>query len=405
MHADVILVGGGLAGGLLAYRLSLQHPEKRTLLLEASDRLGGNHLWVFRDSDVQNADWLRPLISKTWSQFEIRFPKQKQTIASGLHAIESPHFNKVLNERLGKTIRLQSRVEKMTSTSVTLASGETLFAPLVIDATGIAASAIGQKTFADSPCGWRKSLAFELLLQNPHGMNTPVAIDALAPQMDGFRFFVCLPLEEKRVLIKEAFYSATPDLNRERIKQSILAYADRLGWKISSIEREEANTTPLPLYQPSFDTLAPESFLSSGEDFELDTPIAVSTGHGWYNLTTGAELPDAVRVAEFIADLPELRTGSVRPRLRDYRTGLSEQSLFYRLLNRLLFRAAEPSLRYQIFENLFSLPEDIVARFNSGLVTARDRSRILGARPVLRANRTTQFWKEKPVEIPGPAAT
>lgn len=396
MHADVILVGGGLAGGLLAYRLSLQHPEKRTLLLEASDRLGGNHVWVFRESDVQNADWLRPLISKSWMQFEVRFPKQKQTLASGLHAIESPHFNKFLNAKLGSTIRPQSRVEKMTATSVTLASGETLFAPLVIDATGISDSAISEKTFANSACGWRKSLAFELLLQNPHGMSTPIAIDAVAPQMDGFRFFVCLPLEDKRVLIKEVFYSATPHLNRERIKQSILAYADRLGWQLSSIEREETYTTPLPLYQPSFDKLSHDASLPSGEDFELDVPIPISAGHGWYNLTTGSELPDAVRVADFIADLPELRTGAVRPRLRDYRTGQTEQQLFYRLLNRLLFRAAEPTLRYQIFESLFRLPEDIVARFSSGLVTARDRSRILGARPALRANRTTQFWKEKP---------
>lgn len=396
MHADVILVGGGLAGGLLAYRLSLQHPEKRILLLEASACLGGNHVWIFHESDVQGAEWLRPLISKSWPQFEVRFPKRKQTRTAALHAIDSSYFNKILGEKLGAATRFRSQVEMMTSTSVRLATGEVLYAPLIIDATGIAESALSKKTFADSQCGWRKSLSFELLLQAPHGMNTPIAADAAVPQMDGYRYFTCLPLAEKRVWIKESFYSANPDLNRERLKQSILAYADRLGWKIASIEREESTAIPLPLYQPNFDVLTADAFLASGEDFDLNTPVAIGAGHGWFNLATGDELPDAVRIAEFIASLAELRTGAVRPKLRDYRAALNELILFYRLLNRLMFRAAEPSLRYQIFENLFSLPEDMVDRFNAGLLTARDRSRILSSIPVLRADRTTKYWKEKP---------
>lgn len=38
--ADLILVGGGLANGLLALRLRQQRPELRVLLLEQGETLG-----------------------------------------------------------------------------------------------------------------------------------------------------------------------------------------------------------------------------------------------------------------------------------------------------------------------------------------------------------------------------
>ena len=40
---DLILVGGGLANGLIAWRLRMQRPELNILLLESGERIGGNH--------------------------------------------------------------------------------------------------------------------------------------------------------------------------------------------------------------------------------------------------------------------------------------------------------------------------------------------------------------------------
>ncbi|WP_229425703.1 lycopene cyclase family protein [Massilia sp. Se16.2.3] len=40
---DLILVGGGLANGLIAWRLRTLRPALRILLLEASGGIGGNH--------------------------------------------------------------------------------------------------------------------------------------------------------------------------------------------------------------------------------------------------------------------------------------------------------------------------------------------------------------------------
>lgn len=42
MH-DLILVGGGLANGLIAWRLKALRPQLRILLAERDATLGGNH--------------------------------------------------------------------------------------------------------------------------------------------------------------------------------------------------------------------------------------------------------------------------------------------------------------------------------------------------------------------------
>ncbi|MGE0744548.1 MAG: lycopene cyclase family protein, partial [Rhodospirillales bacterium] len=42
MTADLILVGGGLANGLIAYRLASLRTSLRVLVVEAGPSLGGN---------------------------------------------------------------------------------------------------------------------------------------------------------------------------------------------------------------------------------------------------------------------------------------------------------------------------------------------------------------------------
>ena len=55
MTADVVIVGGGLAGSLAAWRLSVRRPDVHVRLLEAGATLGGNHTWSLHASDVTPA--------------------------------------------------------------------------------------------------------------------------------------------------------------------------------------------------------------------------------------------------------------------------------------------------------------------------------------------------------------
>ncbi len=407
MNADVIIVGGGLAGGLTALRLAQIHPEKKVLLLERGERLGGNHTWSFHESDlagpavendgptkVENL-WLKPLISKTWNSHEVRFPKVNRVSETPCHLIRAADFHASLTKILGRGVRLNCDVRRITESEVEISSGEILRAPLIVDASGITPSQQTSRSFAGASCGWAKFIGFDLKLQRPHGLTRPLLADAAVPQMDGMRYFTCFPLDELRLLIKENFLSASPDLNHERISRSILAYAERSGWKIDSIEKTESAHMPLPLYALTYDKPGDEDVEFDGEDFTNRLPVLISTGSGWFHSATSESLPDAVRIADFICTLPQLRTGEVRAELRKFRHAWIEQQRFYRLLNRLIFRAVEPSLRYQIIERFYGLRDDLVERYFAGTSTRADRTKLLGAKPMVRPGRATRNWADE----------
>ena len=325
----------------------------------------------------------------------MRFPKLNRTIQSRYHSIRSDKFHQGLMEKLGRNVRLHCDVIRITDTEVETKAGEILRAPLVIDASGISPDQKTPRTFAGASCGWMKYIGFDLKLKKPHGMTHPVLTDATVPQTDGYRYFCCLPWDDHRVLVEETFLSSSPDLNQERISRSIRAYAERAGWEIESIERREEGRLPLPMYALEYDQPSSQSVEFNGEDFVDQSPVSISSRVGWFHSSTSHSLPDAVRIAEFISLLPQLRTGPVRAELRDFRRDWIEQQRFYRLLNRLVFRAVEPSLRYQILERFYGLREDLIERYFAGTTARADRPRILGAKPVVRPGRVTKNWADE----------
>jgi lycopene beta-cyclase len=66
-RCDVLLVGGGLANGLIAWRLRQRRPELSVLLVEREPTLGGQHTWSFHATDVEPAQdaWLAPLLRRS----------------------------------------------------------------------------------------------------------------------------------------------------------------------------------------------------------------------------------------------------------------------------------------------------------------------------------------------------
>ena len=66
---------------------------------------------------------------------------------------------------------------------------------------------------------------------------------------------------------------------------------------------------------------------------------------------------------------------------------------FYRLLDRMLFRAAEPAQRYRVLEHFYRLDPALIARFYAGRSTLADRMRILSGRPPVPLGRALKsLW-------------
>ncbi len=57
------------------------------------------------------------------------------------------------------------------------------------------------------------------------------------------------------------------------------------------------------------------------------------------------------------------------------------------MLNRMLFRAAEPAERYKVLERFYRLDPALVARFYAGRSTAMDKARILMGKPPVPVGR------------------
>jgi lycopene beta-cyclase len=47
IKCDVAIVGGGLAGGLIALALAKMRPELHVVLIEQGQSFGGNHIWSY----------------------------------------------------------------------------------------------------------------------------------------------------------------------------------------------------------------------------------------------------------------------------------------------------------------------------------------------------------------------
>jgi lycopene beta-cyclase len=89
LHCDVAIVGAGLAGGLVALALKRRHPLLDVRLIDAARTIGGNHVWSFFGSDVDERDrWIvAPLISYGWRTYDIAFPAHRRQIDAAYYSI------------------------------------------------------------------------------------------------------------------------------------------------------------------------------------------------------------------------------------------------------------------------------------------------------------------------------
>ena len=116
-----------------------------------------------------------------------------------------------------------------------------------------------------------------------------------------------------------------------------------------------------------------------------------------FHPTTGYSSPDAARTAELVAGLPRLTTTAAREAIIGLSKTTWKRRSFYRLLNRMLFRAAAPGQRYKVLERFYRLPAPLIERFYAGEARLADKARILSGKPPVPIGRALSCLSEAPL--------
>lgn len=363
-HYDLILVGAGLANGLIALRLQQQHPDLALLLIESDAQAGGNHTWSFHEEDLspEQHRWIAPLIVHRWSHYHVRFPQRRRQLNSGYFCVTSQRFADLLTDRFGARLITQAQVSHMTPETVRLADGRTFSATAVIDGRGY---------LPDGALltGFQAFVGQEWQLQQPHGLTAPIIMDATVDQQNGYRFVYTLPLSATTLLIEDTHYIDNALLEAQQARQHISAYAAQHGWQLEQLIREEQGALPI--------TLAGEH-----KRFWQHRQLACSgLRAGLFHPTTGYSLPLAVALADHIADSAPASFSQLHEVIKRFATDAWRRQGFFRMLNRMLFLAGPADQRWKVMQRFYGLPESLIARFYAGKLTLPDMARILSGKP------------------------
>ncbi|KKB78396.1 hypothetical protein VW35_11030 [Devosia soli] len=382
MERPLVCAGAGLASALIAARLTRLHPEQKIILLEGSSEPFGEHTWSFHLADVNEADleWLAPLIAHRWTGQAVRFQKLRRHLGSGYASLTSASVASAIAAMANVEVVAGAKVRDLAPESVTLADGRSIAAAAVIDTRGY--------TPSDAlVLGYQKFVGLEVELEEPHGLSDPVIMDASVDQRDGYRFIYLLPFSPTRVLIEDTRYSDGEALDLQALAGDIARYAEAQGWSIRQVVREENGVLPIALAH---------DFERFWADKPVDIPQAGMRA-GLFHPTTGYSLPEAVRIANLVAGNWPASSVTLARAIRDHARMRHREQGFYRLLNRMLFRAAAPERRHLVLQRFYKLPQPVIERFYAGRSTLGDIARILIGKPPVPIQRALACLREAPL--------
>jgi len=361
----VIIAGGGLAGCLAARALA-NRTDLKILLVEQGPAFGGNHTWSFFDSDIAPEHrWIVDgMVGHRWDDHEVHFPSRSRTISTGYNSIRSTALDSEIRGALRPDqYRLGATIVDVSPTQVFLADGERLDADAVIDARG-------SGSLEGLDLGWQKFVGRTYECAAGHHIARPVIMDATVKQLDGYRFLYFLPFSRSKLLIEDTYYSLDPGLDAAELETRLDRAAARLcAGPFKSIE-QESGVLPVIL-DGRFERF-----------WELADPVPrIGVRGGFFHPTTSYSLPDAIANAALLAGHRDFHPRPLVRLLRNRAERLWNDRALYRLLNRMLFHAAEPDQAYRILQHFYRLPQDVIARFYACRMTSLDKFRVLSGRP------------------------
>ena len=364
---DMAIVGGGLAGGLIALALRRARPDMAVRLVEAGPVLGGNHRWSWFASDLspEGEALMAAFPAARWDRgYDVCFPAYKRHLSTPYRSLASADFAAVLERELAPdTILAGTPVEALTCDGVTLAGGQRIAARAVIDCRG----------FAPTPHlfgGWQVFLGRHMRTATPHGIERPVIMDATVEQIGGYRFVYVLPLAADELFIEDTYYQDSPKLDRAALSARVDDYCRQHGWSGETLGEE---TGVLPVVTGG-------DFARWQAERRVEGVGRAGAQAGFLHPLTSYTLPFAVETALAVARDAALSGPALAAMLEDRARAHWRGTKFFRRLGAMLF-AAEPTQRRQVFERFYRLDGGLVERFYAARSTAGDRLRVLCGKP------------------------
>ncbi|MFN4021113.1 MAG: lycopene beta-cyclase CrtY [Erythrobacter sp.] len=393
---DLVIVGGGLAGGLIALALHRRAPGYRFVLVEAGRTLGGHHRWSWFATDLgaEAQALMAEFALNGWDEgYDIIFPGLGRTLPTSYRSLASAEFHRALVAALpAERVMLEAQATVIDADGVTLADGTRIAGRRVIDCRAFRPS----RHLAG---GWQVFLGQHFKCRTPHGLTRPVIMDAsvdqLAPHGNGaaYRFVYVLPLSPDEVFIEDTYYADQPKMDAEVLKGRVADYAHRNGWEGEVID-SEAGILPV---------VSGGNFRAALEEIAVPGVAVAGARGGFSHPLTSYTLPFAADNALAIATLLTTRTGVSGHQLAAFCARRARRHWratgYYRMLSRMLFEAAEPDKRVVVFEHFYALRGRLVERFYAGRSTWPDRLRILTGKPPVAIPRAIRalFSSGKPL--------
>lgn len=382
ISCDIAIVGGGLSGALLALALNARRPGLDVRLVEASRVIGGDGLWSFAEADVAPEHrWLvAPAVAHMWRGYRVEGAEYGETLTGGYYALSSERLDAHVRATLpANALMTGRRVAAVTRSSVVLAGGDRIRANGVIDTRGAAdCAALDLQS--------RKFVRQRLVLAAVHDQRTP-EIQPVAETEAEPAFVRSLPMGEEEMLVEANLIGEAAEPESARLRAQITRHAQRRGWRVDYVAQEQQGVLPICL----------------GGDFErywnaggVQVPKSGARA-ALFHPVSGYALPDAVRLALYVAGLERFDGPHLHDELFERARSIWQQRSFYRLYARLLYRAADGDARRDMIERFYRLDPAIITRFYTAASTRMDKLKIIGARPSVPLRRALAALRGKGV--------
>ncbi|MEP3050758.1 MAG: lycopene beta-cyclase CrtY [Erythrobacter sp.] len=391
---DVAIVGGGLAGGLIALALFRTRPELRLALIEAGKKLGGNHRWSWFNSDIsdENLDLLGAIRQTQWDAgYDVSFPQFDRALVTEYRSMSSADFHEGLSRLLPpEGLRLGCAAQALDAQGVTLTDGEHIPARVVIDCRNFTSS-------ADLSGGWQIFMGRHIRLDQPHGLERPIIMDAsvdqLAPSGNGgaYRFVYTLPLGAHDLFVEDTYYADDLALDRSALSSRIDGYCRANGWDKGEIIGHESGILPV---------ITGGNFNAYQSALRIEGVTMAGARGGFVHPLTSYTLPVAVKIAQLIAKEADLTGIQLAAMIESEARQHWNRTGFYRALGRMLFQAARPERRVDIFQRFYGLQGPLIERFYAGNSTLLDKARILAGKPPVSIFRAISALRSPGIPLP-----